>query len=175
MYFMKTKNETFGVFKKFKSLVKNLKDFKIKMLRIDYGGEYMFKEFTQFCEQNGIARQFTIMDTPHQNGIVEHKNRTILDKAKSMSLNNNVPPYLWTKAINTTTYFMNISPSRSIGGHIPKEIYSRKEPKVDNLRCMDAWCMFSHPKLKGTSWKVAIRNACSLGTMFNPRFINVLT
>jgi hypothetical protein len=94
----------------------------------------MFKKFAQFCKQNEIARQLAIMDTPHQNGIVECKNRTILDKAKSMSLNNNVPPYLWTKAINTTTYLMNISPSRSIGGHIPKDIYSRKKPKVDNLK-----------------------------------------
>jgi transposase InsO family protein len=64
-----------------------------------HGGEYMFKEFTEFCEQNGIARQLTIMDTPHQNGIIERKNRTIIDKAKNMSINNNVSPYLWTKAI----------------------------------------------------------------------------
>jgi hypothetical protein len=94
----------------------------------------MSKEFTQLCEQNGIALQLTIMDTIHQNEIVERKNRTILDKEKKMSLNNNAPPYLWTKSVNTTIYFINISPSRSIGGHIPKEIYIGKKPKVHNLK-----------------------------------------
>jgi hypothetical protein len=70
---------------------------------------------------------------------------------------------------------MNINPSRFVGGHIPKEITLERSPRLITWRCMDAWCMFSHLKLKGTSWKVAIRNACSLGIMLNPRFINVLT
>ncbi len=29
---------------------------------------------------------------------------------------------------------MNINPSRSIGGYIPKKIYTGKKPKVDNLK-----------------------------------------
>jgi hypothetical protein len=108
----------------------------------------MYKEFTQFCEQNGIAQQLTTMDTPHQNGIVKCKNITILNKARSMSLNNNAPPYLWTKVINTTTYLMNISPSRSIGGHIPKEIYTRKKPKVDNLKVYGCLVYVFTPKVQ---------------------------
>jgi hypothetical protein len=34
-----------------------------------------------------------------QNEIVECNNRTILDKARNMSLNNDAPPYLWTKEV----------------------------------------------------------------------------
>ncbi len=84
----------------------------------------MFKKFTQLYEQNGIAQQLTTMDTLHQNRIVEHKNRIVLDKERSMLLNNNAPPYLWTKPVNTTIYFMNISPSRSIGkGHPINKLY----------------------------------------------------
>jgi hypothetical protein len=46
MYFMRVKSDVFGVFKRFKSLIENLKDFKIKVLCIDHGKEYMSKEFT---------------------------------------------------------------------------------------------------------------------------------
>jgi hypothetical protein len=40
------------------------------------------------------------MNTPQENRINGHKNITILEKTKIMSLNNNAPPFLWTKAIN---------------------------------------------------------------------------
>ncbi len=123
-----------------------MKDFKIKTLCIDCGGEYMSKKFTQFYEQNGIVQQLTTMDTLHQNGIVECKNRTILDKARSMWLNNNAPPYLWTKTVNTTTYLMNSSLSRSIEGHIPKDIYSGNKPKVDNLKVYGCLVYVFKPK-----------------------------
>jgi hypothetical protein len=88
------------------------------------------------------------MDTPHQNEIDEHKNITILDKARSMSLNNNVAPYLWTKAINTFMYLMNISPSRSIGRHIPKDICTKKKPKVDNLKVYGCLVYVFTPKVQ---------------------------
>ncbi len=67
---MKVRNETFVVFKIFKSIVENLKDFKINTLCLDWGGEYISKEFIEFCQQHGIVQQLTIMDTLHQNGVV---------------------------------------------------------------------------------------------------------
>jgi hypothetical protein len=38
-------------------------------------------------------------------------------------VNSNAPPYSWTKEVNTTTYLMNINPSRFIGRHTQEEIY----------------------------------------------------
>jgi hypothetical protein len=40
------------------------------------------------------------MNIPQENRINGHKNITILEKTKIMSLNNNAPPFLWTKVIN---------------------------------------------------------------------------
>ena len=56
---MKKKLEIFERFLEFKALVENQTDKKIKVMRIDNGGELCGKEFNQFCKQHSIARQNT--------------------------------------------------------------------------------------------------------------------
>ncbi|KAL2232747.1 UNVERIFIED_CONTAM: hypothetical protein Sindi_1454700 [Sesamum indicum] len=50
----------------------------IKCFRTDKGGEFNFVEFNDFCEQ-GMKRQLTTAYTPQQNGVVERKNRTVMN------------------------------------------------------------------------------------------------
>ena len=56
----------------------------IKELLSDKGGEYDSKFFANFCKYHGIKRQFISIYTPQQNGIVERKNITLMDMARSM-------------------------------------------------------------------------------------------
>ena len=56
IYFLKTKGEVFARFKEFKALVENQIVKKIKVLRLDNGGEFTSNEFRDFCSQEGIRR-----------------------------------------------------------------------------------------------------------------------
>jgi len=56
IYFLKNKYEYFDRFKKFKALVENRTGKKVKVLRIENGGEFCSKEFEEFCKKCGIAR-----------------------------------------------------------------------------------------------------------------------
>jgi hypothetical protein len=49
MYLLHHKSKAFAKFKQFKQLVENQTNYQIKVLRVDNGGEYKLKEFTQFC------------------------------------------------------------------------------------------------------------------------------
>ena len=60
VYFLKHKDEAFQFFKEFKEMAENECEHKIKCVRSDRGGEYAFADFTDFCKQNGIKRQYTI-------------------------------------------------------------------------------------------------------------------
>ena len=51
-------------FKEFKALIENLSDKKIKTLRSDNGGEYISKEFEDFCKDAGIKRELTTPYNP---------------------------------------------------------------------------------------------------------------
>jgi transposase InsO family protein len=77
--FLKSKSEAFENFKIYKEMVENEMDSKIKCLRSDNGGEFTSKEFMDYCNSHGIKRQFFVARTPQQNGVVERKNRTVLE------------------------------------------------------------------------------------------------
>jgi hypothetical protein len=64
IYFLRKKYEVFDKFKEFKALVENHIEKKIKILRIDNGGELCGNEFKKFCKKCGIARQKTAPYTP---------------------------------------------------------------------------------------------------------------
>ena len=63
----------------------------VKCLRTDRGGEFVSNEFNNFCQNNGIKRQMTTAYTPQQNGVVERKNRTVMNMVRSMLADKNMP------------------------------------------------------------------------------------
>jgi transposase InsO family protein len=64
VYLMRNKDESFDMFKKYKTEVENQKDRRIKILRSDRGGEYFLQEFTIYCEENGLIHQRSAPYTP---------------------------------------------------------------------------------------------------------------
>ena len=45
----------------------------------------------EFCEVNGIENTFSALRTPQQNGVVERKNRTLIEMARTMLCDNPLP------------------------------------------------------------------------------------
>ena len=67
----------------------------LKCLRSDRGGEFTSNEFKIFCNDRGIKIQTTTPRTPLQNGIVERKNRSIMDYARTLMMEKNVALKYW--------------------------------------------------------------------------------
>ncbi|KAL8116542.1 hypothetical protein AgCh_022894 [Apium graveolens] len=81
--FLRTKDEAFV---EFKDLITNLEtkySFKLKTIRSDHGGEFE-KDFITFCKSRGITHEFSAPRTPQQNGVVERKNRTLQETARTL-------------------------------------------------------------------------------------------
>ena len=58
--------KVFDRFKKWKALVENGSDKKLKVLRTDGGGEYTSTEFEEFLKSAGIRHEQTVPKTPEQ-------------------------------------------------------------------------------------------------------------
>ncbi|KAH0647717.1 hypothetical protein KY290_033702 [Solanum tuberosum] len=127
VYFLKLKSETFASFKKFKALVENQVGNKVKVLRTDRGGEFLSQEFKLFCEENGIHRELIAPYTPEQNGIAERKNRTVVEMARSMVKNKDLPIQFWAEVVHTAVYLLNISPTKAVMGRSPFEIWKGRK------------------------------------------------
>nr|GEX67083.1 ribonuclease H-like domain-containing protein [Tanacetum cinerariifolium] len=66
---------------------KLMKDFwldTLKVIRSDKGTEFKNNDLNQFYGIKGIKREFNVPRTPQQNGIVERKNRTLIEAARTM-------------------------------------------------------------------------------------------
>jgi len=57
---------------------------KILKIRSDHGEEFENVPFNIFCEKHGIVHEFSSRRTPQQNGVVERKNITLQEMARTM-------------------------------------------------------------------------------------------
>ena len=119
LYLLKEKSEAFEVFKKFKSMVENESGKTIKILRSDRGGEYKLNEFIEFCDLHGIKRQFTARYTPHQNELVERKNRTIMDMDRSMLKEKHLSNEYWGDAVLCFVFILNRILTKTMRDRVP--------------------------------------------------------
>jgi hypothetical protein len=69
LYALKSKDEVFETFKKWKMMIEKQTGKKIKRLRTDNDGEYTSVPFMKFCEDEVIARHFMVRNTLQQNGV----------------------------------------------------------------------------------------------------------
>ena len=112
IYFMKNKDEVFNKFKEFKALIENHTKKNIKTFRLDNGRKFTSNEFKELCKDSGIKRGFSTPYNPQQNGIAKRKNRTIMEAARAMLHDQDLPMHLWAEAARTTLYVQNHTPHR---------------------------------------------------------------
>lgn len=123
VFFIQSKSDVFGVFKKFRFFVVKSTGRSIKYLRADNGGESTSLEFENYYKDVGIVSHKTIVYTPQKNGVVECMNMTLLKRARSMLYNAKLQQELWEEAVNTTCYLVNQSPSIAIDCKILEEVW----------------------------------------------------
>ena len=97
----------------------------------------MLKELDAFCKSNGIERQHTIRNEPHQNGVAERANRDIAEHATAMLMEARLPASFWGCAVQTYAYVRNRLPTSALstGNSIPWSAwYNCAKPDVSHLR-----------------------------------------
>jgi transposase InsO family protein len=56
----------------------------VKKNRSDNGYEFNNLQVEEYLEEEGIKHEFSAPYTPQQNGVVERKNRTLIDMTRTM-------------------------------------------------------------------------------------------
>jgi transposase InsO family protein len=107
---------------------------RIKVLRMDNGGEFYGNEFEEFCKKCGIERNNTTPYTPQQNGVVERMNMMLMEKSRSMLSGARLGQEFWAEAVGTTCYLVNRSPSSVLDEKTPHEVWTGKKPSLTHLK-----------------------------------------
>ena len=94
----------------------------------------MSTDFNEFCEKNGIHKELTAPYTLQQNGVVERKNRTVVEMSRSLLKGKGLPNNFWTETVSTVIYLLNISPTKAVQNQTPYEVWRGRKPRVSHLR-----------------------------------------
>ncbi|GJU10156.1 retrovirus-related pol polyprotein from transposon TNT 1-94 [Tanacetum coccineum] len=109
-------------------------------VRTDNGTEFVNKNLTDYYESVGITHEKTVPRTPQQNGVVERRNRTLVEAARTMLIFSKAPLFLWAEAVATACYTQNRSLIHTLHNKTPYELVHDKKPDLSFLRIFGAIC-----------------------------------
>ncbi|CAH9142653.1 unnamed protein product [Cuscuta epithymum] len=141
LFFMKYRSELFTHFSAFCAEIKTQFNVPVRVLRGDNAQEYLSAPFKSFMLQHGIIHQTSCVDTPPQNGVAERKNRHLLETARALLFQMNVPKQFWADAVSTSCFLINRMPSSVLDGKAPYQcLFPNKElfpipPKTFGCTC----------------------------------------
>ena len=130
VFFLSQKNDTIDVIRIFTKKIQNELELKIKAIHSDHGGEFENRDFADLCNELGITHQFSAPRTPQQNGVVEWKNRTLIEMSRTTVAENRLPRYFWAEASSTTCYIANRALIRNRLKKTPYELLKGRKPNV---------------------------------------------
>ncbi|GJW14199.1 retrovirus-related pol polyprotein from transposon TNT 1-94 [Tanacetum coccineum] len=87
-----------------------------------------------------IFHQKSVPRTPRQNDVVERRNRTLVDAARTMLIFSKAPMLLWAKSIATACYTQNRYLIHTRHNKTPYELVHDKKPDPTFLRVFGALC-----------------------------------
>ncbi|GKB66634.1 retrotransposon protein, putative, ty1-copia subclass [Tanacetum coccineum] len=133
VYLLKHKHEVFETFKVFQKEVENQLGKTIKSLRFDREGEYVSQEFLDHLKDHGIIAYRTPPYTPQHNGVLERRNRTLLDMVRSMMSQTTLSKSFWDYALETAARILNMVPTKKVE-KTPYEVWHGQAPKLSYLK-----------------------------------------
>ncbi|GJR86859.1 retrovirus-related pol polyprotein from transposon TNT 1-94, partial [Tanacetum coccineum] len=109
-------------------------------VRTDNGTEFVNKDLTDFYESVGITHEKTVPGTPQQNGVVERRNCTLVEAARTILIFSKAPLFLWAEVVATACYTQNRSLIHTLHNKTPYELVHDKKPDLSFLRIFGALC-----------------------------------
>ncbi|GKB33051.1 retrovirus-related pol polyprotein from transposon TNT 1-94 [Tanacetum coccineum] len=111
-----------------------------RFVRTDNGTEFVNKDLIDYYENVGITHEKTVPRTPQQNGVVERRNRTLVEAARTMLIFSKAPLFLWAEVVATACYTQNRSLIHTLHDKTPYELVHDKKPDLLFLCIFGALC-----------------------------------
>ncbi|GJV25395.1 retrovirus-related pol polyprotein from transposon TNT 1-94 [Tanacetum coccineum] len=92
----------------------------------------------EYFDSVGISHQASSVRTPQQNGVVERRNRTLVEAARTMLIFSRSSLFLWAKAIATSCYTQNRSIIHRRFKKTPYELINGRKPNISFLHVFGA-------------------------------------
>nr|GFB90007.1 putative ribonuclease H-like domain-containing protein [Tanacetum cinerariifolium] len=144
VHFLRSKYEAPDVIITFLKRITVLLKSPVIIIRTDNGTEFKNQVLKVYFDSVGISHQMSSVRTPQQNRIVERRNRTLVEAARTMLIFSRTPLFLWAEAIATACFTQNRSIIHRRFNKTPYELINGRKPDISFLHVFGALC---YPKM----------------------------
>ncbi|GJY28932.1 retrovirus-related pol polyprotein from transposon TNT 1-94 [Tanacetum coccineum] len=139
-YVVPIADETLGVLIDFLTLVQRGLHAQVTTVRTDKGTEFLNKTLHAYFAKEGIRHETSTARTPEQNGVVERRNRTLVEAARTMLSAAKVPLFFWDEAIAIACFTQNRSLVIPRHEKTPYHIINARKPSVKFFHIFGSLC-----------------------------------
>ncbi|KAJ9538141.1 hypothetical protein OSB04_030874 [Centaurea solstitialis] len=118
----------------------------VQVIRTDNGTEFKNRKLDSFLDSVGITHTFSAARTPQQNGVVERKNRTLVEAACTMLAFSKLPLHFWAKAVASACFTQNRSLITKRFMKTPYELVYNRPPSIKFFRVFGCECYVKNDK-----------------------------
>nr|GEW21886.1 retrovirus-related Pol polyprotein from transposon TNT 1-94 [Tanacetum cinerariifolium] len=124
--FLGSKDEAPDFIIKFLKMIQVWLKVSVHRIRTDNGTEFVNQTLREYYEEVGISYETSVAHSPQQNGVIERRNRTLIEAARTMLIYAQALLFLWAEAVATACYTQNRSIIRIRHEKTPYELLHNK-------------------------------------------------
>ncbi|GJX35178.1 putative ribonuclease H-like domain-containing protein [Tanacetum coccineum] len=104
---LRSKDEAPNFIIKFLKMIQVQLKVHVRRIRTDNGTEFVNQTLREYYEKVGISHETSVACSPQQNGVIERRNCTLIEAARTMLIYAKAPLFLWAEAVATACYTQN--------------------------------------------------------------------
>nr|GEU55775.1 retrovirus-related Pol polyprotein from transposon TNT 1-94 [Tanacetum cinerariifolium] len=139
---LRSKDEAPNFIIKFLKMIQVRLKVPVRHIRTDNGTEYVNQALREYYEQDGISHETSVAHSPQQNGVVERRNRMLIEATRTMLIYARAPLFLWEEAVATACFTQNHSIIRL---HHDKKPYELLHDKLHDLSYFHVFGALCYP------------------------------
>jgi transposase InsO family protein len=163
VFFLQDKSEAKRVVNKFIRRVQNEFELKVKNIRSDNGSKFRNTQVEEFLDEEGIKHELSAPYTHQQNGIVERKNRMLIEATRTILDEYKTPDSFWAEAINIACHATNRLYLHKYLNKTHYEIITSKKPSVHYFRVFGCKCFILNKKPKASKFASKVDEGFLIG------------
>nr|GFC57046.1 integrase, catalytic region, zinc finger, CCHC-type, peptidase aspartic, catalytic [Tanacetum cinerariifolium] len=140
VHFLRSKDEAPEVIIKFLKRITVLLQSLVIIIRTDNGTKVKNQVLKVYFGSVGITHQMYSVRTPQQNGVVERRNRTLVEAVRTMLIFSRASLFLWAEAIANACFTQNRSIIHRRFNKTPYELINGRKPDISFLHVFGALC-----------------------------------
>nr|GEV61611.1 hypothetical protein [Tanacetum cinerariifolium] len=111
---------------------------------LSYDSNVISKTLRAYYEDVRISHQTSVARTPQKNDVVERRNRTLVEAARTVLIFFKAPLFLWAGAVATACFTQNRSLIRKRHNKTPYELLHNRKPDLSYFYVFGALCYLTN-------------------------------